>query len=54
VPLHRGHRQERQERDRRVAALAVEVLSGSVNATPPNFAPGTLLQIVIDREQLSR
>jgi hypothetical protein len=41
VDTQAGRRRERQERDRRIDALAVEVLVGSINGTSPNGPPGS-------------
>jgi hypothetical protein len=48
-----GHRRERQERDRRIDALAVEVLVAIGERDAAERRAGELLQTMIDREQLS-
>ena len=48
-----GQRRERQERDRRIDALAVEVLVALGERDAAERRAGQLLQTMIDREQLS-
>ena len=48
-----GQRRERQERARRIDALAVELLVGLGERDAAERRAGTLLQTMIDREQLS-
>jgi len=48
-----GHRRERQERDRRIDALAVEVLVAIGERDAAERGAGELLQTMIDREQRS-
>ena len=48
-----GQRRERQERDRRIDALAVEVLVALGERDAAERRAGELLQIMVDREQLS-
>ena len=48
-----GQRRERQERDRRIDALAVEVLVALGERDAAERRAGELLQTMIDREQLS-
>ncbi len=49
-----GHRRERQERDRRIDALAVEVLVAIDERDAAERRAGHRLPTMIDREQLSR
>jgi hypothetical protein len=53
VDAQAGHRRERQERDRRIDALAVEVLVAIGERDAAERRAGELLQTMIDREQLS-
>ena len=48
-----GQRRERQERARRIDALAVELLVALGERDAAERRAGTLLQTMIDREQLS-
>lgn len=48
-----GQRRERQEWDRRIDALAVEVLVALGERDAAERRAGELLQIMVDREQLS-
>jgi hypothetical protein len=53
VDAQAGHRRERQERDRRIDALAVEVLVAIGERDAAERRAGELLKTMIDREQLS-
>ena len=53
LDAHAGQRRERQARDRRIDALAVEVLVALGERDAAERRAGELLQTMIDREQLS-